>query len=129
MNPPMRFRNFLRCRTLKFLHVFSYFYLVVGHQPTLKKRPSQNLIGYLNDREKNILSDDLIHIFDKKTGEKFFKQSSIQFCQITHYTIKSEKSGKTLLLSEDGIRRRFTHTSCTERKQRKSILSWLHKLR
>ena len=125
----MRFRNFWRCRTLEFLHVFSYFYLVVGHQPTLKKRPSQNLIGYLNDREKNILSDDLIHIFDKKTGEKFFKQSSIQVCQITHYTIKSEKSGKTLLLSGDGIKRRFTQTPYTERKQIKDIFGWLLKFR
>jgi hypothetical protein len=77
----------------------------------------------------NIISDESIYIFDKKTGEKFFKQSSIQFCQITHFSIKSEKSGKTLLLSEDGIKRRFTQTPCTERKQRKDILSWLHKLR
>ena len=79
--------------------------------------------------KKNILSDDLIYIFDKKTGEKFFKQSSVQFCQITHYTIKSEKSGKTLLLSGDGIKRRFTQTPFTERKQRKDILSWLNKFR
>ena len=63
------------------------------------------------------------------TGEKFFKQSSLQFCQITHYTIKSEKSGKTLLLSGDGIKRRFTQTPFTERKQKKDILSWLHKFR
>ena len=125
----MRFRNFWRCRTLEFLHVFSYFYLLVGHQPTLKKRPSQNLIGYLNDREKNILSDDLIHIFDKKTGEKFFKQSSIQVCQITHYTIKSEKSGKTLLLSGDGIKRRFTQTPYTAHKKTKTIFSWLQKFK
>ena len=79
--------------------------------------------------KKNILSDDLTYIFDKKTGEKFFKQSSVQFCQITHYTIKSEKSGKTLLLSGDGIKRRFTQTPFTERKQRKDILSWLYKFR
>ena len=79
--------------------------------------------------KKNILSDDLIYIFDKKTGEKFFKQSSVQFCQITHYTIKSEKSGKTLLLSGDGIKRRFTQTPFTESKQGKDILSWLHKFR
>ena len=45
----------------------------------------------------NILSDDLIYIFDKKTGERFLKQSSVQFCQITHYSIKSEKSGKVLI--------------------------------
>ena len=77
----------------------------------------------------NILSDDLRYIFDKMTGEKFFKQSCIQFCQITHYSIKPEKSGKTLLLSDDGIKRRFTQTPCTDRKQRKDILSWLYKLR
>ena len=64
----------------------------------------------------NILSDDLIYIFDKKTGERFLKQSSVQFCKITHYSIKSEKSGRVLLLSGDGIKRRFTHTSRTESK-------------
>ena len=67
--------------------------------------------------KKNILSDDLTYIFDKKTGEKFFKQFSIQFCQIVHYKIKSEKSGETLLLSADGIKRRFAQTSYSERKK------------
>ena len=79
--------------------------------------------------KRNILSDDLICIFDKKTGERFFKQSSIQFCQITHYKIKSEKTGKTLLLSADGIKRRFTQTPYTERKQIKDIFGWLLKFR
>ena len=79
--------------------------------------------------KKNILSDDLIYIFDKKTGEKFFKQSSIQFCQIVHYKIKSEKSGETLLLSGDGIKRRFTQTHYSERKKSKNILCWLQKFR
>ena len=77
--------------------------------------------------KKNILSDDLICIFDKRTGEKFFKQSSIEFCQIIHYSIKSEKSGKILLLSADGIKRRFTQTPYTERKQTKTIFNWLQK--
>ena len=77
--------------------------------------------------KKNILSDDLICIFDKRTGEKFFKKSSIEFCKITHYSIKSEKSGKTVLLSADGIKRRFTQTPYTERKQTKTILKWLQK--
>ena len=77
--------------------------------------------------KKNILSDDLICIFDKRTGEKFFKQSSIEFCQIIHYSIKSEKSGKTVLLSADGIKRRFTQTPYTERKQTKTIFNWLQK--
>ena len=76
----------------------------------------------------NILSDHLIYIFDKKTGEKFFKQSSIQFCQIVHYKIKSEKSGETLLLSADGIKRRFTQTPYTEHKQLKYIFRWLKKI-
>ena len=79
--------------------------------------------------KKNILSDDPICIFDKKTGEKFFKQSSIQFCQITHYSIKSEKTGKTVLLSADGIKRRFTQTPYTERKQTKTIFNWLQKFK
>ena len=77
----------------------------------------------------NILSDDLIYIFDKKTGERFLKQSSIQFCQITHYSIKSERSGKVLLLSGDGIKRRFTHTYRAESKESKNIFSWLQKFR
>ena len=75
-----------------------------------------------------ILSDDLIYIFDKKTGEKFFKQSSTQFCQIVHYKIKSEKSGETLLLSADGIKRRFTQTPHTEHKQLKYIFRWQKKI-
>ena len=79
--------------------------------------------------KKNILSDDSICIFDKKTGEKFFKQSSIQFCKIVHYKIKSEKSGETLLLSADGIKRRFTQTPYSERKKSKNILCWLQKFR
>ena len=79
--------------------------------------------------KKNILSNDLIFIFDKRTGEKFFKQSSIEFCQITHYSIKSEKTGKTVLLSADGIKRRFTQTPYSERKKSKNILCWLQKFR
>ena len=69
----------------------------------------------------NILSDDLDYIFDKKTVERFLKQWSIQFCQLTHYSIKSEKFGKLLLLSGDGIKRRFTHTTYTEFKQTKTF--------
>ena len=79
--------------------------------------------------KKNILSDDLICIFDKRTGEKFFKQSSIEFCKIIHYSIKSEKSGKILLLSADGIKRRFTQTPYTAHKKTKTILSWLKKFK
>jgi len=79
--------------------------------------------------KKNTLSDDLIYIFDKKTGEKFLKQSSKQFFQIVHYKIRSEKSGEILLLSADGIKRRFTQTPYTEHKQLKDIFRWLQKIR
>ena len=79
--------------------------------------------------KRNILSDDLICIFDKRTGEKFFKQSSIEFCQIIHYSIKSEKSGKTVLLSADGIKRRFTQTPYKAHKKTKTIFSWLQKFK
>ena len=75
----------------------------------------------------NTLTDDLIYVFDKKTGEKFSKQSTVEFCRITHYSIKSEKTGKTILLSADGIKRRFTQTPYTERKQTKTIFNWLQK--
>ena len=75
----------------------------------------------------NILTGDLIYIFDKKTGEKFFKQSTIEFCRITHYSIKSEKTGETLLLSADGIKRRFIQTPHTEHKKTKDIFSWLNR--
>ena len=61
-------------------------------------------------------------------GEKFFKQSSTQSCQIVHYKIKSEKSGETLLLSADGIKRRFTQTPHTKHKQIKDIFRWLQKM-
>jgi hypothetical protein len=77
----------------------------------------------------NILTDDLIYIFDKKTGEKFSKQSTVEFCRITHYSIKSEKTGKTVLLSADGIKRRFTQTPYTAHKKTKTIFSWLQKFK
>ena len=86
-------------------------------------------LGNLMATKINILSDNLIYIFDKKTGERFFKQSSIQFCQITHYKIKSEKTGKTLLLSADGIKRRFTQTPFKEHKKTKYIFSWLKRIK
>ena len=53
----------------------------------------------------NILLDENVYLFDKKTGEKFLRQSNIMFCQIPHYTLKSEISVKTILLSVDGIKR------------------------
>ena len=40
-----------------------------------------------------------------------------------------EKTGETLLLSADGIKRRFSQTPYTERKQTKDIFNWLRKFR
>ena len=77
--------------------------------------------------ETNIIAKDLIYLFDKKTGEKFYKQSTVDFCRITHYSIKSEKTGKTVLLSAEGIKRRFTQTPNTEREKTKTIFNWLPK--
>jgi len=62
-------------------------------------------------KKTNIVEDKNVYLFDKKTGEKFIRQSNITFCQIPHYTLKSEISGKRILLSADGIRRRFSETS------------------
>ena len=61
-------------------------------------------------KKTNIVVDKNVYLFDKKTGEKFIRQSNITFCQIPHYTLKSEISGKRILLSADGIRRRFSKT-------------------
>ena len=61
-------------------------------------------------KKTNIIADENVYFFDKKTGEKFIRQSNITFCQIPHYTLKSEISGKRILLSADGIRRRFSKT-------------------
>ena len=61
-------------------------------------------------KKTNIIADENVYLFDKKTGEKFIRQSNITFCQIPHYTLKSEISGKRILLSADGIRRRFSKT-------------------
>jgi hypothetical protein len=61
-------------------------------------------------KKTNIVAHKDVYLFDKKTGEKFIRQSNITFCQIPHYTLKSEISGKRILLSADGIRRRFSKT-------------------
>ena len=61
-------------------------------------------------KKTNIVADKNVYLFDKKTGEKFIRQTNITFCQIPHYTLKSEISGKRILLSADGIRRRFSKT-------------------
>jgi len=58
---------------------------------------------------KKILSDDdQVYFFDKHTGEKFAKLSSVLLNDINHHHLKSEITGKTVLLSEFGIQRRFS---------------------
>ncbi len=49
-------------------------------------------------------------LFDKNTGEKFTRVSGIMINDISHFHLKSEVSGKTVLLSEYGIQRRFSET-------------------
>ena len=55
-----------------------------------------------------ILSNENCYLYDKKTGEKFLRRSNITFCQIPHFTLESEISGEKVLLSADGISRRFS---------------------
>ena len=58
--------------------------------------------------KKNITLDDQVFFFDKNTGEKFAKLSSVLLNDINHHHLKSEATGKTVLLSEFGIQRRFS---------------------
>ena len=58
--------------------------------------------------KKNIVFDDQVYFFDKNTGEKFTKLSSVILNDINHHHLKSEVTGKTVLLSEFGIQRRFS---------------------
>ena len=60
--------------------------------------------------KKDIGLDDQVYFYDKKTSEKFAKLSSVLLNNIHHYHLKSEVTGKTILLSEFGIRRRFSGT-------------------
>ena len=57
---------------------------------------------------KNNLFDDQEYFFDKNTGERFAKMSSLQINNISHHHLKSEMTGKTVLLSEFGIKHRFS---------------------
>ena len=57
-----------------------------------------------------ILPNENCYLYDKKTGEKFLRRSNIMFCQIPHFILESEISGEKVLLSADGIRRRFSKT-------------------
>ena len=52
--------------------------------------------------------DDQVYFFDKNTGEKFTKLSSVLLNDMNHHHLKSEITGKTVLLSEFGIQRRFS---------------------
>ena len=80
-------------------------------------------------KKTNIVVDKNVYLFDKKTGEKFIRQSNITFCQIPHYTLKSEISGKRILLSADGIRRRFSETSNLRGYNIKDLVRNLTKIR
>ena len=77
----------------------------------------------------NIFLDENVYLFDKKTGEKFLRQSNIMFCQISHYTLKSEISGETILLSVDGIKRRFSKNPNSSGKYIRKFIHNLSKLR
>ena len=77
----------------------------------------------------NILLDENVYLFDKKTGEKFVRQSNIMFCRISHYTLKSEISGETILLSVDGIKRRFSKNPNSSGKYIRKFIQNLSKLR
>ena len=80
-------------------------------------------------KKTNIVADKDVYLFDKKTGEKFIRQSNITFCQIPHYTLKSEISGKRILLSADGIRRRFSKTPNLRGYNIKNLVRNLAKIR
>ena len=80
-------------------------------------------------KKTNIIADENVYLFDKKTGEKFIRQSNITFCQIPHYTLKSEISGKRILLSADGIQRRFSKTPNLRGYNIKNLVRNLAKIR
>jgi len=54
--------------------------------------------------------EEQVYFFDKNTGEKFAMLSGVVKNNIRHYHLKSEMSGKIVLLSEYGIERRFSET-------------------
>ena len=55
-----------------------------------------------------IIPNENVYLYDKKTGDKFIRRSNITFCKIPHFILESETSGEKVLLSADGIRRRFS---------------------
>ena len=58
--------------------------------------------------KKDNALDGQVYFFDKNTGEKFAKLSSVRLNDINHHHLKSEVTGNTVLLSEFGIQRRFS---------------------
>ena len=76
-----------------------------------------------------IIPNDNLYLFDKKTGEKFFRRSNITFCQIPHYTLESETSGEKILLSADGIKLRFSKTPNSSGVYIRNLVQKLSKLR
>ena len=60
--------------------------------------------------KKHIPYDNQVFFFDKKTGEKFTKQGLVMLNDICHFKLKSEISGRKLLLSEYGMKLRFAET-------------------
>ena len=77
----------------------------------------------------NILLDENVYLFDKKTGEKFLRRSNITFCQIPHFTLESEITEEKVLLSADGIRRRFSKTPNSSGFYIRNFFQKLSKLR
>ena len=76
-----------------------------------------------------IIPNENVYLFDKRTGENFLRRSNITFCQIPHYTLESETSGEKILLSADGIRRRFSKTPNSSGFYLRNLVKKLSKLR
>ena len=79
--------------------------------------------------KKNIGLNDQVYFFDKNTGEKFAKLSSVLLNDIHHHHLKSEMTGKTVLLSEFGIQRRFSGTPNQGVKSKRNLFPWFLNLR
>lgn len=60
--------------------------------------------------KRSAKTEERVYFFDKNTGEKFAGLSGVLKNNISHYYLKSEMSGKIVLLSEYGIQRRFFET-------------------
>ena len=71
--------------------------------------------------KKNIAFDEQVYFFDKITGEKFAKLSSVRLNDINHHHLKSEVTGNTVLLSEFRIQRRFTGAPSQEIKSIRNL--------